>query len=1137
MSLQARCSHAFSPAVRARGQAYARHGQVSAVKVTGNRATAVAHGSQVYRLEMSVDRDAGEVRLSCSCPYAEGDLCKHLWALLLVLDHKFPRRLEPPGSDRLDVSLDGAGSTEGDDDELEDDEIDDDEEWPAWAAASPRKVRRTVPSRTAASRARERAPTVTRRAPTWRERLRSVDALVGGPAHAEGSPAELELRLDLEASRQRGGLVVRFYLRRPRADGCLGGAQAARLSRASAGQLRRSEDRRLIALLLACARAAEPAHMAGYAFSDHSEASSAVLVGGTFAALLPPLCASGRFGLAGEDGALVPLAWDGDRPFRLALEIERGGRAGSLRARGVLRRDGELIPLEQARLAHVGGAVVLDGRIILVDDQRAARALVVGLRADGSMEAGGREAGAMLEALAAAVGPDALSLASDVDMVCERGRPVPRVSFEEPDRRSGHVPACIDFAYGHRRVAACRGNGDPGAGVEPALAPAAWMSGDRRALVLRDPNGEAEALARIAEAGVAPPRPGVRTASGALPDGEVEAGRFPAVVGRLLESGLDVLARGARIRRGGRASLRVSSGIDWFELAANLDFDGARAELPALLRALRDGEGLVPLGDGTFGLIPEAWLARFGIYARLGAEQGDALRFPRAQAALLDALLEHEPEAQIDATFARLRRRLRAHTEVQPRRAPRGFRGELRAYQMTGLGWLRFLEELGLGGCLADDMGLGKTIQVLAHLAGRRERRRKAGDADRPSLIVVPKTLLFNWQAEAARFTPGLGVLVHHGTARCDRPQGLGTADIILTTYGTLVRDVDLFQKVELDYAVLDEAQAMKNPRSQAARSCRLLRSRHRLALTGTPVENRLADLGSIFEFLNPGMIDTSSVLAPLVAADAGEEGLALLARALRPFLLRRTKEQVLPELPPKVEHTVACELDGKQRRLYRELRDHYRIALLARVEKQGLARSKIHVLEALLRLRQAACHPGLIDRERKGEPSAKLDALIERIVEVVAGGHKALVFSQFTSFLALARHRLERAEISYEYLDGKTRDRAARVARFQSDSDCRVFLLSLKAAGHGLNLTAADYVFLLDPWWNPAVEAQAVDRAHRLGQERRVFTYRLIARDTVEEKVLALQADKRRLAEAIVQRDPGLLGQLSTRDLEFLLQ
>ncbi|HYU14802.1 MAG TPA: SNF2-related protein, partial [Candidatus Acidoferrum sp.] len=680
-----------------------------------------------------------------------------------------------------------------------------------------------------------------------------------------------------------------------------------------------------------------------------------------------------------------------------------------------------------------------------------------------------------LGAVAAAAGPDSLVLAPELGIGVERERPVPRVCFEHPDRLSGRIPARFDFRYGHRRV---------DARSEEAI----WVDADRRTLLVRNLEAEAEAVARIEAAGVVrrTGNPGLEAA----PDGEVEAMHFAATVYRLLDAGFEVEAQGARVRRAGSASLAVRSAIDWFELEGDIDFEGVATELPELLRALRSSSGLVPLGDGTVGVVPEAWLARFGLLSQLGRESGDAIRFPRAQAALLDALLEREKTARLDAPFRELRRRLRAHAEVKARPAPRAFHGELRAYQEYGLGWLRFLEGLDLGGCLADDMGLGKTVQVLAHLAGRCERRRRAGEARRPSLVVVPRTLLFNWEAEAARFTPAMRVFVHHGAGRNHRRRELGRADLVLTTYGTLVRDIDQLGEIELDYAILDEAQATKNGRSQTASACRLLQARHRLALTGTPIENRLSDLGSIMEFLNPGMVDAATVLAPLAASNAGAESLELLGRALRPFLLRRTKEQVLPELPAKIEQTVHCELDTRQRRLYQELRDHYRVALLSRVQKEGLARSKIHVLEALLRLRQAACHPALIDRSRREEPSAKLEALIERIVEVVEGGHKALVFSQFTTFLGLVRARLERAGITYEYLDGKTRDRGSRVARFQEDPGCPVFLLSLKAAGHGLNLTAADYVFLLDPWWNPAVEAQAIDRAHRIGQEKRVFTY-----------------------------------------------
>jgi SNF2 family DNA or RNA helicase len=308
--------------------------------------------------------------------------------------------------------------------------------------------------------------------------------------------------------------------------------------------------------------------------------------------------------------------------------------------------------------------------------------------------------------------------------------------------------------------------------------------------------------------------------------------------------------------------------------------------------------------------------------------------------------------------------------------------------------------------------------------------------------------------------------------------------------------------------------------------------------MTGTPVENHLGELWSLFEFLNPGMLGRSTRFQSLTrgGSDDDPQSLQLLAGAVRPFLLRRTKEQVLKELPEKTEQTLFCEMLPKQQRMYDELRDFYRASLTKKVDQVGLERSKIHVLEALLRLRQAACHPGLVDSQRTAEPSAKLELLLEQLAEVIDEGHKTLIFSQFTSLLAFVRERLDQRKIPYAYLDGRTRKRKQAVEQFQEDPDCPVFLISLKAGGHGLNLTAADYVYILDPWWNPAVEAQAIDRAHRIGQQQRVFAYRLICRDTVEEKILELQREKRGLAEAIMTEDNSLIRSLTAEDLQRLL-
>jgi SNF2 family DNA or RNA helicase len=341
--------------------------------------------------------------------------------------------------------------------------------------------------------------------------------------------------------------------------------------------------------------------------------------------------------------------------------------------------------------------------------------------------------------------------------------------------------------------------------------------------------------------------------------------------------------------------------------------------------------------------------------------------------------------------------------------------------------------------------------------------------------------------------------------------------------------DLEMLSGIVYDYLILDEAQAIKNESTQLARAACSLTADHRLALSGTPVENRIQELWSIFRFLNPGMLEGATDWTQT-------SGLETLARCLRPFILRRTKEQVLPELPGKTVSDVFCELDTEQRKTYDELAAHYRATLLKEVEDGETKGFKIHVLEALLRLRQLACHPGLIDPARTNEPSAKLDLLFEHIDEVANSGRKCLIFSQFTSLLSIVRARLDQAGTAYAYLDGATRDRKEVVERFQTQDDVKIFLISLKAGGSGLNLTAADYCFILDPWWNPATEAQAIDRAHRLGQKNHVFAYRLIARGTIEEKILHLQAKKRKIVEGIFAEDGDILAKLSPSDLNNLL-
>jgi SNF2 family DNA or RNA helicase len=551
----------------------------------------------------------------------------------------------------------------------------------------------------------------------------------------------------------------------------------------------------------------------------------------------------------------------------------------------------------------------------------------------------------------------------------------------------------------------------------------------------------------------------------------------------------------------------------------------------------------VALGDGSVGLVPSDWLRGFPLLAFAAArgEGGHGLQFRRSQASLLATWLRglESGAVRTDEAFERARvqcEELAARIPVEP---PSTFRGTLRDYQKDALGWLQGLHRVGAGGVLADDMGLGKTVQILAYL----ETRRAQGAG--PLLVVAPRSVVHQWREEAARFTPELSSVEHWGPARATDPEAFLAGTLYVTSYGTLRRDFELLADVPLDTVVFDEAHTLKNPASQTFHAARALNATTRLALTGTPIENSLGDLWALSEVLNPGMLGGRETYIRLVASSSqpDPEGprwdlAGPLRRLVAPFLLRRTKAEVLTSLPPRTEQTVLLTPTGEEARRYDTLRQvAYDEVIERRSTKLGLV-----ALEALLRLRQEACHPGLLDPSRRGEPSTKVDALVERLQELAAEGYQALVFSQFTKLLAIVRERLDAAGIAYEYLDGRVRDRATPVRRFQEDRSRTAFLISLKAGGAGLNLTAADFVFLLDPWWNPAVEAQAIDRAHRMGRTRPVFAYRLVVRGTIEEKVLALQAHKRELADAILAADDSaeegaaLQSGLTEADLAALL-
>jgi superfamily II DNA or RNA helicase len=546
-----------------------------------------------------------------------------------------------------------------------------------------------------------------------------------------------------------------------------------------------------------------------------------------------------------------------------------------------------------------------------------------------------------------------------------------------------------------------------------------------------------------------------------------------------------------------------------------VELDGDGAEPEALLRCWREGRPAVPLLDGGFAPIPAAWLEQHGwTLAELMDAKDEQGAVPAHTAAALTAIAE--PDA-LPPSLARLRQLATDFQGLPATPPPPGLRAELRPYQRRGVDWLAFLREAELGGLLADDMGLGKTLQALVAMAS----------VPGPSLVVAPTSVLRNWQNEAERFLPSLRCCLYHGPNREIDPQ----AQLVITSYALLRRDIDTLSAVPWRYAVLDEAQAIKNPDSQVSRAARRIQARHRLALTGTPVENRLDELWSLFAFVLPGFLGRREAFAERVsdAISGPDQHLALswLRQRVRPFVLRRLKAEVAPELPARTEMIIRCELSEQERDIYEAVR----LSALEEVRAAIGAKRTLGVLEALLRLRQAACHPGLLPGRTDTE-SAKLETLVERVESLASQGHRALVFSQWTSFLDLVQPALEAAGIDSCRLDGGTRDRQAVVDRFQAPDGPPVFLLSLKAGGTGLNLTAADYVFHLDPWWNPAVEDQAVDRAHRIGQTRPVFSVRLVAADTVEERIVALQQAKRELARAAIGDEGLLASKLSSDEL-----
>lgn len=675
------------------------------------------------------------------------------------------------------------------------------------------------------------------------------------------------------------------------------------------------------------------------------------------------------------------------------------------------------------------------------------------------------------------------------------------------------------------------------------------VAGDRVYAIDRDPGLEDNAREQLAEQGLLPllDWEGEETVFWSPDDDlwfELQATGLKALekAGWTVETAPGFQARLAEAGELG-ALFQRRRGKDWFDFGLTLEVDGeAVSLLPLLLEFLReDPEAFAPealrarldddplllaLDDGRrvalpFGRMRSICDVLYEYYQGGAREVVDALALDRFRSLRL-AELAADPETPIrwEGTLDPLRmvERLRQVHEIPQAAPPASFRAELRPYQREGLGWLQFLRSYDLGGVLADDMGLGKTVQALAHLALEVHQ----GRADQPSLVVAPTSLVSNWRREAAQFAPDLRVLVLHGPGRKALFREIPRHDLVITTYPLLVRDEEVLASHEYHLLILDEAHIIKNPNTKASRTVRELSARHRICLTGTPLENHLGELWSLFDFLLPGFLGNPRQFRKLfrnpIEKDGDEYRSRRLATRVRPFLLRRTKERVLQELPPKTEMIRSVQLHGRQRDLYETIRTSVHRRVREEIEAKGIGASSIVILDALLKLRQVCCDPRLVklDQACKVKQSAKLNMLMDLLPEMIDEGRRVLLFSQFTEMLALIEGQVQKRKIPYAKLTGQTRDREAQVDRFQK-GEVPLFLISLKAGGVGLNLTAADTVIHYDPWWNPAVERQATDRAHRIGQDKPVFVYKMLTEGTVEEKIIELQRTKQGLADSIL--------------------
>jgi len=1091
----------FRADLRHRGAAYIEAERVSLIRVTADNVFGVVVDGVEYQTQLRYQE--ADIALFCTCDqFAKSKACKHLWATVLAADLEGhvnpgirPGRLTPfvVHESSIPVTVDDLTS----------------------------RMDLIAEPRSGKSRSTPVEKKLEPRLKPWESKLNELGEEIsadGKSSKSRSSDRQIFYQIDLEGSRETSKLVIQASQRQRRSSGQWGKIKPLKIRPGELDQIEHEDDRIFLSYLAGAIPernnwSTQQAELRAAAHRFHVPYELGRLI-------LPEMCRSGRLTLLGaDDSGEQTLEWDDSEPWELTIRVKRDTDIEGWSVSGQLIREDETLELTDVPLVVAGGLVVTANSIGQLRDFGAPQWMTM-LAAEGRLVIPGSDENEFVDRLLDIPSLPRLELPKELQLEEITAQPSPQLRIFTPPTsrwRAEALTAEVIFEY----------MGTPVAGRN-----ARWavVQREENRCIIRDRSFEENCWHELRKLGFRKRLNGAQTNT----DVEIPRRDIAHAVRGLVDDGWSVFADGSQVRQPGNIKFRVQSDIDWFDVQAEVDFEGHGVVFPELLQALERGDSIVQLDDGSLGILPEEWLEQIGMIAGLGTLDHESLRFSNSQAALLDALLSAQENVDVDDRFEELRTRFKSISGVETVDVPKNFRGALRDYQRDGLSWMCFLRDFGLGGCLADDMGLGKTVQFIALLLEHRAKTKNP----KPTMVVVPRSVMFNWHSECEKFAPELKVMDYSGMDRGALRAEFENHDVILTTYGTVRRDIAALTELTFEFVVLDEAQTIKNPSSQIARASRLLHARHRLALSGTPIENNAGDLWSIFEFLNPGMLGRSSAFRNHVADPESSDTREVVARGLRPFILRRTKKEVAAELPNRLEETIYCDMNTEQRRLYDELRIHYRESLLGLVEDKGLARSKMHVLEALLRLRQAACHPALLDRGEQSDPYAKLEFLIPHLRELVAENHKSLVFSQFTSMLSIVRHHLDEAGIEYEYLDGQTRDRKAHVERFQEDDSCRIFLISLKAGGLGLNLTAAEYVFLLDPWWNPAVEAQAIDRAHRVGQTKTVFAYRMICRDTVEEKILALQKKKRDLADAILAGDStgSILSDMSVDDLELLL-